>query len=66
MRRFEKTGKVADARRAVASARLLVTRFAECLFDGGNFDDNVRKLNHARAGLARKEGRLKELVKKMY
>lgn len=66
MRGMEKTGKVADARRAVASARSVVTRFAECLFDGGNFDDNVRKLNHARVDLARKEGRLKELVKKMY
>lgn len=37
MRGMEKTGKVADARRAVASARLMVTQFAECLFDGGNF-----------------------------
>lgn len=66
MRGLEKTGKVADARRAVASARSVVTRLVECVFDDGSFDENVRKLNHARVDLARKEERLRELEKKMY
>lgn len=65
MRGMEKTGKVADARRAVASARAVVTRLTECVFDG-SFDENVSKLNHARVDLARKEKRLRELEKKMY
>lgn len=65
MRGLEKTGKMADARRAVASARSVVTRLVECVFDG-SFDENVRKLNHARVDLARKERRLRELEKKMY
>lgn len=65
MRGFEKIGKVADARRAVASAQSVVTRLSECVFDG-SFDENVRKLNHARVDLARKEERLRELEKKMY
>lgn len=66
MRGMEKTGKVADARREVEEALSVVTKLAEIVFDGSNFDDNVRKLNHAKVNLARKEERLRELEKKMY
>lgn len=66
MRYMEKTGKVADARREVEAGMLLVTKFAECVLDGRNFDDDIRKLNHAKVDLARKERRLRELEKKMY
>lgn len=66
MRYMEKTGKVADARRAVDAARLVVAKLAECVFEAGRFDENVRKLNHAKVDLARKEERLRDLEKKMY
>lgn len=65
MRGFEKTGKVADARREAEVALSVVMKLASRLFDG-SFDENVRNLNHARVDLARKEERLRVLEKKMY
>lgn len=66
MRHLEKTGKIADARRAVESARLIVAKMTKRVFDESSFEENVRRLNHAKVDLARKEERLRALQKKMY
>ena len=61
----EKTGKIADARQAVETARQKVENMRADLFNaGGNFEDKARVFNCALVDLARKETRLEMLKMK--
>lgn len=60
----EKTGKIADARQAVETARQKVENMRADLFNaGGNFEDKARVFNCALVDLARKVERF-EILKK--
>lgn len=58
----EKTGKIADARQAVETARQKVESIrADLLNAGDNFENKARVFNFALVDLARKEARLEVL-----